>query len=88
MKARVLHYPRLDTILMVEKFIQEHSGEFGKQGVWEHLPKKVMYQTYRVILDYLESQGKITYDREGSIVWTWNPELLAKYLARGDLHIR
>lgn len=88
LKEEILHYPRLDTILMVEEYIQEHSGEFNRQGLWEHLPKKVMYQTYRVILDYLENQGKITYDAEGWIVWTWNPELLAKYLARGDLRVR
>ncbi len=27
---KVLHYPQLDTILMVETFIREHSGEFKK----------------------------------------------------------
>ena len=26
----ILHYPRLDTVLMVEKFIYNNSGEFKK----------------------------------------------------------
>lgn len=88
MQQKVLHYPKLDTILMVEEFIRKRSGEFNRQGLWEHLPRKVMYQTYRVILDYLEKLGKVTYDREEHVVWTWNPELLVKYLAREDLRVR
>lgn len=88
LEKEIRHYPRLDTILMVEEFIRNHSGEFKKRALWEHLPKRMMYQTYRVILDYLEKLGKITCDKEGWVVWTWNPELLVKYLAREDLRVR
>ena len=42
----ILHYPRLDTVIMVEEFIREHSGEYRKKALWENLPKKMMYQTY------------------------------------------
>lgn len=76
----ILHYPRLDTVLMVEAFIKEHSGEYKKRQLWEHLPKKVMYQTFCVIFDYLESSGKIVVDREEKIAWIWNPELVRKFL--------
>jgi hypothetical protein len=76
----ILHYPRLDTVLMVEAFIKEHSGEYKKRQLWEHLPKKVMYQTFCVIFDYLESSGKIAVDREEKIAWIWNPELVRKFL--------
>jgi len=81
----ILHYPQLDTVLMVEKFIHEHSGEFKKKSLWENLPKKMMYQTFCVIIDYLQESGKIGIDREGHIGWIWNPELVKKYLAREDL---
>ena len=27
----ILHYPQLDTVLMVEEFIKEHSGEYQKK---------------------------------------------------------
>ena len=76
----ILHYPRLDTVLMVEEFIRAHSGEYKKRQLWEHLPKKVMYQTFCVIFDYLTSSGKIAVDSEEKIAWIWNPELVRKFL--------
>lgn len=84
-KSQILHYPRLDTVLMVEEFIKEHGGEFKKKSLWQNLPKKVMYQTFCVIFDYLLDLGKIAQDREGHICWIWNPELTQKYLNRLDL---
>ena len=50
---KILHYPRLDSVLMVEKLIFETSGEFTKKQIWDRLPKKMMYQTFSVIIDYL-----------------------------------
>lgn len=88
LKRNILHYPQLDTILRVEDFIRENSGEFKKKFLWESLPKKMIYQTFCVIFDYLLESGKIAQDREGNIVWIWNPELVAKYLAKPDLSWR
>jgi hypothetical protein len=84
----VLHYPQLDTVLMVEDFIRKHSGEFKKKSLWQNLPKKMMYQTFCVIFDYLESSQKIARDTEGKIGWIWNPEMVKKYLSRPDLSWR
>lgn len=84
----VLHYPQLDTVLMVEEFIRENSGEYKKKSLWENLPKKMMYQTFCVILDYLSYSGKIAVDREGKIGWIWDPEGVKKYLKRKDLSWR
>ena len=81
----ILHYPQLDTVLMVEKFIWKHSGEFKKKSLWEHLPKKMMYQTFCVIFDYLLDSGKIAIDKEGHVAWIWDPEGVRRYLARKDL---
>lgn len=86
--AQILHYPRLDTILMVEDFIMKHSGEFKKKKIWEKLPRKVMYQTFCVIFNYLLESGKIVVDKEGKIVWIWNPELVKKYLKKKGLFVR
>ena len=66
----VLHEPRLDTILMVEKQIQAAKSYPTKKGLWQKLPRKVQYQTFNRILDYLESSNKILIDR-GEIVWTF-----------------
>ena len=67
-------YPRLDTVLMVEKFIKEHSGELKIYQLWKILPKKVMYQTYKVIIAYLLDINKIAVDSEGKIGYIWSPE--------------
>lgn len=88
MEKEILHYPRLDTVLMVEEFIKEHSGEFKKRSLWEHLPKKMMYQTFQVAYDYLLKSNKIVVDKEGKIVWIWNPELVKKYLSKPELWVR
>ena len=85
LQKNILHYPQLDTVLMVEEFIREHSGEYKKKSLWENLPKKMMYQTFCVIFDYLLDSNKIALDRDGHIAWIWDPEGVKKYLARKDL---
>lgn len=87
-KIKVIHYPQLDTVLMVEDFIREHSGEFKKKALWENLPRKMMYQTYGIIYSYLLDSGKIARDSEGKICWIWNPELVKKYLSDKALIVR
>ena len=84
-RNKILHYPQLDTVLMVEEFIRENSGEFKKRSLWENLPKKMMYQTFCVIFNYLSESGKIAQDREGWVIWIWNPELVKKYLNQPEL---
>ena len=73
-KGNILRYPRLDTILMVENFIQKYDGEYKKKVLWENLPKKMMYQTFCLILDYLLYSNKISIDTEGKIGWIYYPK--------------
>jgi hypothetical protein len=81
-KQVLLHYPRLDTVLMVEKLLKE-KGEFrSKRQLWLALPKKVMYQTFNVILGYLEDSNKIVI-KKGEIIWIWDPALAKRYLNSG-----
>ena len=81
----IIHYPRLDTVLRVESFIESNSGEFKKKKLWENLPKGMMYQTFCVVFDYLTESKKIAKDSQGHIVWIWNPELVSKYLSKPHL---
>ena len=74
----VARSPTLQTVLMVEKFIEEDSGEYKKTDLFKNLPKKVMWQTFQVIMEYLESVYKIVYDKEGYVVYIWNPEFFKK----------
>jgi len=80
--------PQLDTILMVEDFIREHSGDYKRRALWEALPRRMMYQTFKQIIQYLLDSGKIALDRTGYVVWIHNPELFAHYHGRDDLRIR
>src|SRR5256884_2327750 len=66
----ILHEPRLDTILMVEREIQKAKSYPTKKELWQSLPRKLQYQTFNRILDYLESSNKILLDK-GGIVWTF-----------------
>lgn len=62
--------PRLETILMVERFLAANSGKFTRFQVWQRLPRKTMYQTFQVILAYLEDSTKIRAGPDGKIAWT------------------
>jgi len=79
----ILHSPTLDSVLMVEKTIQKHSQECGKYQLWKKLPKKMMYQTFLLILDYLENSGKIMIDKDGIVIWIWNPERIKQLRTKG-----
>ncbi len=77
--------PTLQTVIMVEKFIERNSGEYKKTELFKKLPKKVMWQTFQVIMEYLENIMKIAYDNRGYVVYIWNPRLVARYRSRKDL---
>ena len=82
-ETTVLHSPTLESVLMVEKTIQKYSQECGKYQLWKKLPKKMMYQTFLVILDYLEKSGKILIDTDGCIMWTYDPVRIKRLIAKG-----
>jgi hypothetical protein len=71
----ILHYPRLDTVLMVEDTIKASRTEMTRTELWKKLPKQVQYQTFKIILEYLEKSNKITF-AHNRIVWiATNPKL-------------
>jgi len=74
---RTTHMPQLDIILMVENAIKQAKVYPSKNKLWRSLPKQIQYQTFSTILDYLENSNKITYDKDGAIVWIFadNPKL-------------
>ncbi len=84
-KNKIIRYPRLDTILMVEDFIKKHDGEYKKRKLWESLPKKMMYQTFQLIISYLLDSRKISIDSEGKIGWIYYPEITRKYYDKKEL---
>ena len=79
----ILHSPTLESVFMVEKTILKYSQECGKYQLWKKLPRKMMYQTFLVIINYLEESGKIFIDKDGCIIWTWDPEGIRKLRKKG-----
>mgnify|MGYP001574715015 CR=1 FL=1 len=64
----ILHYPQLNSILMIEKIIQEMDIYPTRMELWKALPKKMQYQTFKLILAYLEKSNKILFDKN-KIIW-------------------
>jgi hypothetical protein len=77
------HEPTLATILMVERAIHKAEGYPTKMALWKALPRKVQYQTFSRVIDYLLSSNKIILN-ERQIVWVFpdNPRL-KKMLSTG-----
>ncbi len=88
MGTTVLHEPRLDTILMVEKSILTAKSYPTRKELWESLPRKMQYQTFSRILQYLEVSGKILIDEDGQVVWTFPSNDKLKKLLRESTKLR
>lgn len=81
MVTEVLHYPRLDTILNVEKVIKTAMNPLSKNEIDRRLSKKIMRPTLNVILNYLEESGKIALLKEG-IIWIYKDDISPKLRAK------
>lgn len=79
---------RPETIRMVEDFIREWSGHYKRRALWENLPKKMMYQTYKEIIKYLLESNKIAIDFKGYVGWVFDKDLYERYAKSPDLKIR
>ncbi len=71
-------YPNLQTVLMVDKFIKDNSMFYTKREIFEKIPKKMIWGTYKIIIDYLEETFKIMIEEDGTVSYIWNPKLLEK----------
>ncbi len=76
----ITRMPRLDTVIMVEKFIKKHNGDFKKTELFNNLPKKMMWGTFNVILSYLVENNKIGIDKADHVIYIWNPGLAEKFM--------
>ena len=81
----ILHYPKLDSILMVEKAIQK-SDYSTRMELWKSLPKQMQYQTFKLILEYLERSNKIMFE-EDKIVWIFANNKKLNELIKGAVSV-
>ncbi|MCK4883777.1 MAG: hypothetical protein KAS30_02805, partial [Candidatus Diapherotrites archaeon] len=73
--------PNLNTIIMVENFLKTNRDIPLKiTELKQKLPKQIMHQTLKIILEYLFKSGKIIYGPKG-VQWIYSePEHLKKML--------
>ena len=80
---KVIHFPTLKTVLMIEKTIRNAKDPINKSEIKRRIDVKIMHQTLNLILDYMEERGLIIKAKEG-YVWTYNPsKKLAKAIKKG-----
>jgi ribosomal protein S8 len=70
-KQKIVHYPNLKTVIMVEDVLKSAGDIINREQIKKNLPNKIMHQTLNIILRYLEESGKIIDGRKG-IVWIHN----------------
>ncbi len=77
--SSAIHSPTLDTVMMVESAIKNSNLPPSRMQLWRSLPRKMMYQTFVGVLEYLEASNKIMFDGKGRVVWVAvdNPKLEA-----------
>ncbi len=63
------HWPTLWTLLMIEKTVKEAELPPRRTDLWKSLPRRMMYQTFKRALDYLDASGKIMIDKDERVVW-------------------
>ncbi len=86
-KNKTLRYPNLNTVLMVEDFLKKHRDNPLKiTEIKNKLPKKIMHQTLKIILEYLWQSGKIIYGPKG-IQWIYSKPKHIKKMLEDSLEV-
>ena len=86
MQTQILHYPNLRTVLVVEKGIQDSDTVVSKAELKRRLPTQIMHQTLNLILEYLETSGKIMIGSKG-ITWISTPSPKLKALLKKAVRV-
>ena len=85
-KMNILHFPQLDSILMVEDAIQKSKDYPTRMELWKNLPKQMQYQTFKLILDYLERSNKIMFNKD-KIIWIFANNKKLNELIQGAVSV-
>ncbi len=85
-KMNILHFPKLDSILRVEDAIQNSENYPTRMELWKSLPKQMQYQTFKLILNYLEKSNKIMFEGD-KIIWIFTNNKKLNELISGAISI-
>lgn len=80
-KKQETRYPNLLTVLMVEEYLKKNKDmPLPVSEIRKELPKQVMHQTLKIILEYLWQSGKIIYGPKG-VQWIYcEPQHIKKMM--------
>ncbi len=84
--VQLMHSPRLATVLMVEKTLQDAKEVIKLAELKRRLPKQVMHSTLLQILDYLQQSGKILITTKGAL-WVYRPSAELERMKIGGLEL-
>lgn len=73
---------------MVERAILNAKSYSTRKELWLSLPKKMQYQTFSRILQYLEVSRKILIDDDGQVTWTFPNNDRLKKLLKSSVKLR
>lgn len=83
MRQKIMHSPRLNSIVMVEDTIKNAKEIITVAELKHKLPRKINHNTLKTILVYLQKSGKIEFTPNG-MVWIFaSKEDLAGILSKG-----
>lgn len=74
---QILHYPRLDTVLKVEKILKIANEPLSKNELDRRLQTQIMRPTLNLILQYLLESGKIAFTKDG-VLWIYSQDISKK----------
>lgn len=77
--------PTLDTIVMVEKALYRYRSDKTITEIWKLLPRKVMWTTFKTVLEYLQKSGKILIADDKTVSWLWDPKGVERIKKEGVL---
>lgn len=85
--SKILRYPNLNTVLMVEDFLEKHrDAPLQISELRKMLPRQVMHQTLKLILEYLWRSGKIIYGPRG-VQWIYSTPEHLRSMMEGSLEV-
>lgn len=85
-QIQIMHSPTLNTVMMVEKVLQEAKEIIKVSELKRRLPKQVMHSTLMQILDYLQESGKVLITTKG-VVWIYRPPAELERIKQRGLEI-
>jgi hypothetical protein len=68
---------------IVARFIKINDKDYDRETLWKMFSSQIPREEYDNIIDKLHESGKILFDRNGTIVWIWNPRLVKEVLSTG-----